>query len=239
MEHKPHSIARDALERLYVNVRAEYPFSVRDMEIVKDELDRLYEQLESSEQKREKLSVLIIDQEQLYVKERKEARSILREWCEYTGLRGRIRESDDPTEYETGRDLLARTDAFVGNEMDAVDAIVRKLTVTKTVNDFAIIEQLVEQLQSAERQRDLLQREADMYKADRDEYDALLGRKMAERDGLLEQLEAQHKTLEDIAKFALSHSARDGYDVVLSALYRCGEEAGQAVSSPASEPSDG
>lgn len=33
--------AQAALQRLYVNVRAEYPFSVRDMEIVKDALSAL------------------------------------------------------------------------------------------------------------------------------------------------------------------------------------------------------
>jgi len=38
---RSHSSAVDALERLYVNVRADYPFSVRDMLIVKDELARL------------------------------------------------------------------------------------------------------------------------------------------------------------------------------------------------------
>lgn len=46
---KPHSTAFDALERLYVNVRADYPFSVRDMEIVRDALSGLEEQLETLE----------------------------------------------------------------------------------------------------------------------------------------------------------------------------------------------
>lgn len=41
-----HSGALDALERLYVNVRVEYPFGVRDWEIVKDELGNLEEQCE-------------------------------------------------------------------------------------------------------------------------------------------------------------------------------------------------
>jgi hypothetical protein len=41
--------------------------------------------------------------------------SLLREWRRYTDLRTRIRLSDDPSEYETGRDLLARTDAAVGD----------------------------------------------------------------------------------------------------------------------------
>jgi hypothetical protein len=50
--------------------------------------------------------------------ERDRLRGLLREWCEYTGLRQRIRESDDPTEYETGRDLLARTDAALDAAKD-------------------------------------------------------------------------------------------------------------------------
>jgi hypothetical protein len=35
---------------------------------------------------------------------------LLKEWCLYTGLRGRILESEDESEFETGRDLLMRTD---------------------------------------------------------------------------------------------------------------------------------
>lgn len=38
--------ARDALERLYINVRVEYPFGVRDWEIVKDHLTSLAVELE-------------------------------------------------------------------------------------------------------------------------------------------------------------------------------------------------
>ena len=38
MTEPPNTEARNALERLYVNVRSEYPFSVRDMEIVRDAL---------------------------------------------------------------------------------------------------------------------------------------------------------------------------------------------------------
>jgi hypothetical protein len=42
--------------------------------------------------------------------------TLLAEWCEYTGLREAIRTSDDPTEYQGGRDLLARTDAALASD---------------------------------------------------------------------------------------------------------------------------
>jgi hypothetical protein len=48
------------------------------------------------------------------LREALEAREgLLREWCQYTNLRSRIRQSDDESEYVTGRDLLARTDAVL------------------------------------------------------------------------------------------------------------------------------
>jgi hypothetical protein len=41
--------ALDALERLYVNVRPEYPFGVRDWELVKDALERAERERDAAE----------------------------------------------------------------------------------------------------------------------------------------------------------------------------------------------
>lgn len=57
--------------------------------------------------------------------ELRDARTLLREWCEYTGLRGRIRASEDPTEYETGRTLLARTDTMLEHQVYELDNLRR------------------------------------------------------------------------------------------------------------------
>ncbi len=49
------AVVEEALERLYINVRAEYPFSVRDKELVSSALARLRERDAQSEETRSRL----------------------------------------------------------------------------------------------------------------------------------------------------------------------------------------
>ena len=64
-----------------------------------------------------------------------------------------------------------------------------------------------------------------MYKADRDEYDALLGRKMAERDALAEQFEAARNDATHL-RLQLEHAESDlrqqeGYPGIAHDLLTC------------------